>query len=153
MIDMNIQPWPSTYAEPKDIKAKIILPNIPGREVGAFRVGIPPRTIEPPQVHLIAKRDGAPFQELLTDLSAPMVVTYFSPKTMRYISKEYAPGQNILIPEYKIHWLINSNSEELRFTCEYAPAPWDGDNDEPEFKDLKTLLEFAEENGFIKDLT
>lgn len=66
---------------------------------------------------------------------------YFDPKTNTYMAREYSPGQDIVIPKFRIHWLMNLHDEGLGFTCEYAPHPWDGDRDEPEFPNLTTLLQ------------
>jgi len=61
--------------------------------------------------------------------------------------REYSPGEKIIIPEHVVHWLINPNNNRLEFTCEYAPHPWDGERDEPEFRDLNSLLNFVKEKG------
>jgi len=153
MVVYDIEPWPSTYKMGDEVEPNKLIPNDTGRKVGAFRTAIPPRTMEPPQIHLIAQRDGKPFQELLTGLDQSLLVAYFDPKTGTYTAEEYSPGQDILIPEFKIHWLINPNDTDLNFTCEYAPHPWDGDNDEPEFQNLSTLLQFIEETGLMQKLT
>jgi mannose-6-phosphate isomerase-like protein (cupin superfamily) len=71
---------------------------------------------------------------------------------MSYNTVEYLPGQDLAIPTFKIHWLINPNKEPLSFICEYAPHPWDGDNDEPEFPNLSTLLKFVEAKGLMEKL-
>ena len=64
MAMINFEPWPSTYKIGKEkVKPSKLTPNVSEREVGAFRCAIPPFTVEPPQIHLIAKRDGKPFQE------------------------------------------------------------------------------------------
>lgn len=153
MVLIDFQPWPSTYKMGKEeVKPNKLIPNVDGREVGAFRPTIPPRTVEPPQIHLVAQRDGKPFQELLTDLNKSLLVAYFNPKTEGYRAKKYSPGQDIVIPEYTIHWLINPHDTDLSFTCEYAPHPWDGDNDEPEFPNLTTLLQFVKEKGLMQKL-
>lgn len=152
MANINFQPWPSTYEMGEIVEPKKIVPNTEGRKVGAFRTLIPPMTIEPPQIHLIAPRDGKPFQELLTDLDNKLVVGYFDPKTRIYFAREYFPGQDIIIPEYTIHWLMNLNSSGLSFTCEYAPHPWDGENDEPEFPNLAALLDFVRQKGLEQKL-
>lgn len=153
MVMIDFQPWPSTYKNvEQEVKPRKLIPNISGRAVGAFRVAIPPFTVEPPQIHLIAQRDGKPFQELLTDLDRSLLVTYFDPKTNTYRSEEYSPGQDIIIPKYKIHWLMNIHDKDLNFTCEYAPHPWDGENDEPEFPNLTTLLQFVDRKGLKQKL-
>lgn len=148
----NVQPWPSTYIMgEKGLKPSKIIPNFSGRKAGAFRCAIPPLTIGPPQIHLIAERDGKPFQELLTGLDKSLLVAYYDPKTKSYTAVEYSPGQEVIIPEYKIHWLINPHVQKLNFTCEYAPHPWD-ENDEPEFPDLTALLKFVEEKGLMEEI-
>ena len=153
MVMIDFQPWPSTYKMGKEeVKPSKLIPNVSGREVGAFRCTIPPFTVEPPQIHLTAQRDGKPFQELLTGLDKSLLIAYFDPKTGAYMSKEHFPGQDIVIPEYKIHWLINPHGKDLGFTCEYAPHPWDGENDEPEFPNLTALLQFVEEKGLKRKL-
>ncbi len=144
--------WPSTYKMGDEVEPRKLVPNTEGRVVGAFRCSIPACTIEPPQIHLIAERDGKPFQELLTDLDKKLLVGYFDPKTRTYNLKEYSPGQEVIIPEFKIHWFVNPHGEDLSFTCEYAPHPWDGDNDEPEFQNLTALLKFIEERGLKQKL-
>lgn len=152
MAEYNIEPWPSTYQMGESLKPRKIIPNVSGREIGAFRSTIPPFTIEPPQVHLIASRDNHPFQELITPQNGKLLVAYFDLNTMSYNTIGYSPGQDIIIPEFKIHWLINPNEDPLNFICEYAPHPWDGNNDEPEFPNLSTLLKFVEEQGLIEKL-
>ena len=62
------------------------------------------------------------------------------------MARVYNPGEDIIIPRYVIHWLINDNDSPLEFTCEYAPHPWD-ENDEPEFRDVTTLLNFVNKEG------
>ena len=144
MAMYDIEPWPSTYKMGDEkVEPTKITPSTKGRIAGAFRTIIPARTVEPPQVHLIAERDGKPFQELLTGLDKSLLVAYFDLKTKTYKLEKYSPDQDIVIPEFKIHWLINTHDTDLSFTCEYAPHPWDGDNDEPEFPNLTSLLEFV----------
>jgi hypothetical protein len=152
MEEYKIEPWPSTYQMGESLKPSKLIPNVSGRTVGAFRSTIPPLTIEPPQIHLIANRDNQPFQEIITAQDRKLIVAYFDINTMSYNTLEYSPNQDLLIPAFKIHWLINPNKEPLSFVCEYAPHPWDGDNDEPEFPNLSTLLKFVEKNGLIEKL-
>ncbi len=152
MVNYEVEPWPSTYNMKGEIEPRKLISKIEGRKVGAFRGAIPPHTVEPPQVHLVAPRDNAPFEELLTDFDMSFLVAYFDMKTKETLIKEYPTGQDILIPEYKIHWLINKHDTELEFTCEYAPHPWEGDNDEPEFQNLDALLQFIEEKGLKQKL-
>lgn len=152
MTKFDFQPWPSTYQAGGEVRPSKLVPYFEGRKVGAFRVAIPPRTVEPPQIHLVAERDGEPFQELLTSLDNVLLVAYFDPRHNKYSIEKYSPGQDIIIPEYKIHWLINPHDIPLNFTCEYAPHPWDGDNDEPEFPNLATLLRFVEDKGLMGKL-
>lgn len=151
MIEYKVQPWPSTYetlggSEPKKLKSRF------GRIAGAFRTAIPAKTIEPPQIHLDAPRDGYPFEELITDFKMPFQVALLNARTRRIILREYSPGENIVVPEYVVHWLINPNTSRLEFTCEYAPHPWDGENDEPEFADLGSILSFIDKKGLMKKL-
>jgi len=146
-----VEPWPSTYKMKGELTPRKLTSKIKGRKVGAFRGAIPPLTIEPPQIHLVAQRDGEPFEELLTDFDKSFLVKYFDMKKGETYIKEYPPGQDIIIPEYKIHWLINKHNKELEFTGEYAPHPWDG-KDEPEFKNLDTLLQFIEKKGLKQKL-
>jgi hypothetical protein len=152
MIKYDIEPWPSTYKMGESLKPSKLVPNVKGRTVGAFRSTIPPCTVEPPQIHLIAARDNHPFQELITSQDRNLLVAYFDIKSMSYSTEEYLPGQDLVIPAFKIHWLINPNEDPLSFVCEYAPHPWDGDNDEPEFPNLSTLLKFVENHGLIEKL-
>lgn len=145
MIKYIVQPWPSTYkqlgkTEPEKLKSRY------DRLVGAFRSSIPPRTIEPPQIHLDAKRDGKPFEELLTGFEIPFRVALLNPRNNSVALRDYSPGEEIIVPEYVIHWLINPNTKTLEFTCEYAPHPWD-EMDEPEFPDLDALLKHVDERG------
>ncbi len=128
--------------EPKQLTSRF------GRKVGAFRTAIPAHTFEPPQIHLEATRDGKPFEELITDFNMPFQVALLDAKTGRTKLREYCPGENIIIiPEYVAHWLINPNNKRLEFTCEYAPRPWDGENDEPEFPNIDSLLTFINKRG------
>jgi len=152
MIAYNIEPWPSTYKMGEEIKPNKLVPNCSGRKVGAFRGTIPPRTIEPPQIHLIASRDNHSFQELIIPQDNTLLVAYFDVKTMAYSTKEYKPKSEVIIPTFKIHWLINPNDFPLNFICEYSPHPWDGNNDEPEFPNLSALMQFAQEKGLIEKL-
>ncbi len=152
MVTYEVEPWPSTYIMKGEIEPRKITSKVEGRKIGAFRSAIPPYTIEPPQIHLIAPRDGEPFEELLTDFDKSFLVAYFNIKTNEITIKEYPPGHDIIIPEYKIHWLINKHPTELEFTCECAPFPWDGETDEPEFPNLKTLLQFLDERGLKQNL-
>lgn len=152
MSNYNIEPWHSTYKMLGEEKPKKLRSKFSGREVGAFRTMIPPKTIEPPQIHLNAPRDGNPFEELLTDFDKDFLVVYFDMKTKKKVPVLYQPGQDIIIPQYQIHWLVNKHNVDLEFTCEYAPHPWDGDNDEPEFKDISTLLQFIENKGLTQKL-
>lgn len=147
-----IEPWPSTYNLIENIKAKKLTSKFNGRKVGAFMAIIPPMTIEPPQIHLTCARDGNPFEELLTDFHKDFLVIYWDIKNGKKKEKIYSPGQDIIIPPYQIHWLVNPNNVNLEFTCEYAPYPWDGDNDEPEFPNLNSLLKFVENNGLKQKL-
>jgi hypothetical protein len=149
MIEYKFQPWPSTYKMLGETKPKKLKSNF-GRVVGAFKTSIPAKTIEPPQIHLDALRDNHPFEELLTDFKIPFQVAYLNVKANKIILRKYSPGENIIIPEYIVHWLINPNSSKLEFTCEYAPHPWDGDNDEPEFKDLDSLFKYVNKKGLGK---
>lgn len=152
MVKYEVEPWPSTYNIKGEIKPRKLTSRIKGRKVGAFRGAIPAHTIEPPQVHLVAPRDGEPFEELITDFDKSFLVAYFDMKKGETRTKEYFPGQEISIPEYKIHWLINRHDKELEFTCEYAPHPWDGEKDEPEFPNLDSLLQFIENEGLTQKL-
>jgi hypothetical protein len=153
MTTYDIEPWPSTYKDGEaEARSNKLVSNTEGREVGAFWAAIPPRTIEPPQIHLISPRDGKPFQELLRGFNKDFVVAYFDANTKKYGLERYAPGQDIIIPEFKIHWLINPHDTDLKFICEYAPHPWDGENDEPEFRNLTTLMQYLEENGLKERL-
>ncbi len=150
MSNYNIEPWPSTYQELGEVEPNKLRSSFNKRKVGATRGIIPKKTMEPPQIHLIAARDEKPFEEVLTDFNRDFLVVYFDMKTKRKTPVIYHPGQDIIIPSYKIHWLVNKNDAELVYTFEYAPSPWDGDNDEPEFKDLPTLLKFVEEKGLMQ---
>jgi len=146
MIEYNFQPWPSTYeilgkVNPEKLKSRF------GRRVGAFKSSIPAKTIEPPQIHLDTLRDGCPFEELITDFKMPFQIAFLDMKTKRVALREYSPGEDIIIPEYVVHWMINPNTSKLEFTCEYAPHPWDGNNDEPEFRDLDSLLYYIDGKG------
>ncbi|UCD03878.1 MAG: hypothetical protein JSW73_05045 [Candidatus Woesearchaeota archaeon] len=152
MVKYEVEPWPSTYNIKRKLKPRNLTSKVEGRKVGAFRGAIPPLTVEPPQVHLVAPRDGEPFEELLTDFDKSFLVAYFDMKKGETNIKEYLQGQDIIIPEYKIHWLINKHDKELEFTCEYAPHPWDGENDEPEFQNLDTLLQFIKKKGLKQKL-
>jgi hypothetical protein len=152
MAKYDTEPWPSTYEMGEEVSPTKLVPNIQGREVGAFRSAIPPHTTEPPQIHLIAARDGKPFQELITNQDRKLLVAYFDPRTRGYRTEEHTPGRDLIIPSFKIHWLINPNDTRLNFTCEYAPSPWDGDNDEPEFPNLSALMAFVESEGLMQQL-
>ncbi len=152
MVTYEVEPWPSTYNMMGEREPRKFTSRVDGRKAGALRGAIPPRTVEPPQVHLIAPRDGEPFEELLTDFDKSFLVAYFDIKRGEMRVKKYRPGQDIVIPEYRIHWLINKHDTPLEFTCEYAPHPWDGNNDEPEFQNLDTLLQFIEQKGLKQKL-
>ncbi len=152
MSNYDIEPWPSTYQELGEVEPKKLRSRFNWRDVGSFRSAIPPKTMEPPQIHLLALRDGQPFEEVLTGFDKDFLVVYFDMKTKKKVSRMYHPGQNIIIPPYQIHWLVNKHDTNLEFACECAPYPWDGDNDEPEFKDLPTLLKFVEERGLEQEL-
>ncbi len=89
---------------------------------------------------MIAKSDGHAFEELLTDFSLPFQVGFWDFKRRDIRFRIYSLGEDIVIPEYVVHWLINPNNQKLEFTCEYAPYPWDGDGDEPEFRNFKELM-------------
>ena len=123
MTTIDFEPWPSTYKMGEEITPSKLHPNSSNRKAGAFIAAIPPFTVEPPQIHLIAKRDGKPFQELITDFEKNFRVGYYNPKSQKYWIEEYFPGKEIIIPEYRIHWLINPHNTDLNFTCEYAPYP------------------------------
>ena len=126
-------------AQPKKLISKF------GRKVGAMRGTIPPRTIEPPQVHL------PHFEELLTDFNETYHVIFYDLKTKQFSARDYAPGEDIIIGPLQPHFLTNPNSAPLSFTCEYSPCPWD-ENDEPEFPDLTTLTNFLEEKGLLEKI-
>ena len=145
------EPWPSTYEQLGEVKP-VYLTSRFGRQVGAFRTAIPALTTEPPQIHLTAPRDGKPFEELIIDFNMPLHVVTLNPRSCDLILKEYSPGENIIIPEYVAHWLVNPNDRRLEFTCEYAPHPWDGQNDEPEFPNLRALLDFVDKRGLMQKL-
>lgn len=151
MIEYKIEPWPSTYEMLGEIKPRHLTSRF-GRKVGAFRTAIPANTIEPVQVHLIAPRDGQPFEEMITDFNMPFHVALLNMKTGQRKLRKYMPGENIVIPEYVVHWLINNNDQRLEFTCEYAPHPWDGVNDEPEFSCFESLLAFVDREGLRQKL-
>ena len=151
MANYNIQPWPSTYRQIGETEPKYLTSRF-GRQVKAFRTAIPARTIEPPQIHLVAPRDGQVFEELIADFTLPFHVAVFNAKTGGLRRKEFNPGQEIVIPEYIAHWLINPNGTELEFTCEYAPHPRDGNGDEPEFETLDALLKFVDERDLREKL-
>jgi hypothetical protein len=136
----------------KELKPSKLVPNYSGRKVGAFKCAIPPRTIEPPQIHLIASRDNHPFQELIIPQDKTLLVAYFDVKSMKYHTQAYKPETKVIIPSFKIHWLINPSYSPLNFICEYAPHPWDGNNDEPEFPNLSALMQFAQEKGLMEKL-
>ncbi len=147
-MKINIEPWPATYETIKEgLEAKKLVPNTEGRTAGAMRCAIPPLTVEPPQIHLIAKRDSMPFQELITDFDGRISVGYFNLKTGKTEIRTYSPGQDIYIPLYVPHWLANFNNEKVIFTCEFAPDPWDDMGDEPEFPNLTDLLRFVNKEG------
>lgn len=152
MVNYDVEPWPSTYEMKGEVEPQKLTSKVKGRTVGAFRGAIPPHTVEPPQVHLIAPRDGEPFEELITDFDRDFLVAYFDVITEEVHVRRYQPGNEIVIPEYKVHWLINGNDTELEFTCEYAPHPWDGDKDEPEFENLGALMSFIKEKGLMQNL-
>lgn len=149
MNNFNVEPWPSTYGENKEIQPRILKGGLDGRKVGAFRGSIPPMTIEPPQIHLLAERDGLPFKELILDFDKYFHVAYFDINRDEKTTKVYSPGEIIDIPLYQIHWLINPHNTRLEFTCEYSPYPWDGDIDEPEFENLSSALRFIEKRGLV----
>ena len=152
MPEYQVQPWPSTYKDIGKVEPTHLTSRFGGREIGAMRVAIPARTIEPPQIHLIAPRDEKPFEELLTDFRLPFHVATFNARTGGVSLREYAPGEEIVIPLYVAHWLMNPNDTDLEFTCEYAPHPWDGKKDEPEFPDLRSLLAFVDRKGLRQKL-
>ncbi len=152
MANYTFEPWPSTYLPKGEVAPTKLRSKFEGRTVGAMRAGIPPRTFEPPQVHIFAPRDGQPFEELLTDFDQPFGVMYYDFETGARHVQVYQPGEDIVVPAFKVHWLVNGNDTELAFTCEYAPHPWDGDKDEPEFRNLETLLAFVDERGLRQEL-
>ena len=152
MEAFSVEPWPSTYIQGEAVSSSKLVPNSDGRKVGAFRCAIPPRTIEPPQIHLISPRDGKPFQELLTGFDRNIVIAFYNVGTGKCDVREYFTGEDVVIPEFKIHWLMNLHDTDLNFTCEYAPHPWKGDIDEPEFQNLTALLQFVEEKGLMDRL-
>ncbi|VVB79790.1 Uncharacterised protein [uncultured archaeon] len=146
-----IEPWPSTYRTvDQNLEARKLISKVSGRQAAAMRVGIPPLTIEPPQIHLVCSRDGKPFEELLTGLDGELAVVYYDIQTKKRDTKIYQPGQDIVIPLHRIHWLANPHNQEVQFTCEYAPHPWDGEGDEPEFQNLETLLRFVEDKRLMQ---
>jgi len=149
MKEYTIQPWPSKYGKLGKVASKVLVSRF-GRRVGAFRTAIPACTIEPPQVHL-CNRYGKSFEELLTDFDKTFHVAFLDPITRKTDIREYSPGQNIVIPEYVVHWLMNANEAELKFTCEFSPFPWKP-SDEPEFRNLDELLRFADEKGIRQKL-
>ena len=146
-----MQPWPSTYEMLGEVAPRKLASKFEGRKVGAIKATIPPRTVEPPQVHLICP-DRHPFEELLTGFDKEFLVAFYNYKTKGISLEEYSPGENIIIPEFKIHWLINKHAEGLAYVCQYAPYPWDGNNDEPEFPDLGTLLASMRERNLLDKL-
>lgn len=148
MKTYTFEPWPSTYVMGKAVEPHRLVANCEGRKVGAFKSMIPPLTVEPPQVHLIAARDKHEFQELIVP-EKRMHVAYFDVKSMTYRTQEYDAGKWVVIPAFQIHWLINPNKSSLRFVCEYSPCPWDGDNDEPEFPNLRELMKFVKRKGLM----
>ena len=77
---------------------------------------------------------------------------YYDFQTRKYRVEVYSPGEEVEIPEFKIHWLINPSSEELSFICEYAPHPWEKES-EPEFPNLEALLKFMKEKDLLYQLT
>jgi hypothetical protein len=107
MITYTVEPWPSTYEmmgerKPFHLKSKY------GRTVAAMRGAIPPRTIEPPQIHLIAPRDGQPFEELLTAFELPFQVAMYDINSSRITLREYSPGENILLERILLFQNIKS---------------------------------------------
>lgn len=148
MIEYNVEPWPSTYKMIGDVKPRYLTSRF-GREVAAMRVAIPARTIEPVQIHLNCERDNQPFEEVLADFDMPFHVALLDIRTGRTKLRQYSRGEKIIIPEFIPHWLMNNNATALEFTCEYAPHPWDGEKDEPEFREVNSLLNFINK----KDLT
>lgn len=150
MIKYKIGPWPSTYKDLGKIEPKSLKSRFEGREVGASIYAIPPYTMEPPQIHLCAKRDGKPFEELITKFNRSFHVGVLNLRTKKPEIRVYEPGENIVVPEYVVHWLINPHKEQLEFTCEWAPHPWRGQEDEPEFEDLVSLWAFIEREEGLK---
>jgi len=149
MPDYIKEPWPSTYRIIGDVEPKKLVSNFKRREVGAFRTLIPPKTIEPPQIHLLAERDQNPFEEFLTDFDKDFLIVFYDFRTKTKIPKIYSQGQDIIIPSYQIHWLVNKHNIDFDFTCEYAPYPWN-ENDEPEFENLEKLLHFIEKENLTQ---
>jgi hypothetical protein len=149
---MIVEPWPSTYESLGDRTPAKLISRFPGRAVGAFRCAIPAETIEPPQVHLIARRDRKPFEELITGFREPFQVDYWDFQRNGKVTKIYEPGQDIIIPKYVVHWLVNPNKRKLEFTCECAPHPWRGEEDEPEFRNRVELVKFAYSRGIYDEL-
>lgn len=148
---MIVEPWKSTYESLGD-RTPARLASRYGRAVGAFRCAIPAETIEPPQVHLISPMDSYPFEEMIIDFERPFRVDFWDFKNRKLRTKMYEPGQDIVIPEHIVHWLVNPHKGKLEFTVECAPHPWDGQRDEPEFENFGSLLKYAQQKGFYKEL-
>jgi hypothetical protein len=138
-------PTKGTYIFGGEAQPRKLVSKFEGRKVGAMRGTIPPRTIEPPQVHL------EHFEELLTDFDKAYVVIFYDIKTNKFRWHKYEPGEDIVIGPLQPHWLTNIHSKPLSFTCEYSPHPWN-ENDEPEFINLSTLMKFLDGKGLLEKL-
>ena len=60
---------------------------------------------------------------MLTDFDRSLCVAFYDVGTGGYRVEEYAPGQDVIIPEFKVHWLMNQHDSDLNFTCYLAIGP------------------------------
>lgn len=101
---------------------------------GAARIKVPPRTIEPWQVHY------KPFEEKIIVQEGMLFVQYplwLPPATII----PYKEGSSVSIESHKPHRLINPDEKDLIMTVEYSPGPDYNSDLEPEFSSLNKCVD------------
>ena len=118
----------SDFQEPFPGKYDVIEGEVQPTELEtAVRLRIPPKTIEPWQVHY------APFKELIIIEKGELYVR------SQLAVEPYSKGNKIRIQEYHPHRIVNAGNEDAIAVVETSPKPYRKDL-EPEFPDLNACL-------------
>jgi len=124
----------SDFQEPFPGKYVIIEGEVQPTELEtAVRLRIPPKTIEPWQVHY------APFKELIIIEKGELYVR------SQLAVEPYSKGDKIRIREHVPHRIINAGNEDAIAVVETSPGPVYRKDLEPEFPDLNACLKALNE--------